>query len=180
MDTSGTLPGRADADRARAAREAEARGLLLDLADVDLAPPPWRPRPVPPSAVDLLQLAVWWFARRAGGARDGGPSGHPADTPADLGRDHPAPDAAAPDASAWGAAAGDAGDHARAARAALTLLPAARDELDGLEAAVLFTARAAGLTWAQMAAALGMNSPQACQQRFDRLTGRRGRSAEVR
>ena len=35
--------------------------------------------------------------------------------------------------------------------------------------------KSAGLTWAQMADALGMNSPQACQQRLDRLLTRRAR-----
>ncbi len=57
---------------------------------------------------------------------------------------------------------------------ALTLLPAARAEVEGLEAGLLFVARAAGLTWAQMAQALGFRSPQACQQHYTRLTGRRG------
>lgn len=55
---------------------------------------------------------------------------------------------------------------------ALTLLPAARAEVEGLESALLFTARSAGLTWAQMAHALGFNSPQACQQHYTRLTAR--------
>ncbi|MBB2914410.1 hypothetical protein FHS43_005722 [Streptosporangium becharense] len=55
---------------------------------------------------------------------------------------------------------------------ALALLPAARAEVEGLEAALLFTARSAGLTWAQMAHAMGFNSPQACQQRYTRLTAR--------
>ncbi|MFF5206040.1 DNA-binding protein [Streptosporangium sp. NPDC000396] len=54
----------------------------------------------------------------------------------------------------------------------LALLPAARDEVEGLEAALLFTARSAGLTWAQMAHAMGFNSPQACQQRYTRLAAR--------
>ncbi|WP_327151965.1 hypothetical protein [Nocardia sp. NBC_01329] len=60
---------------------------------------------------------------------------------------------------------------------ALTLLPAARAELDGLEAGLLFTARSAGLTWAQIAEAMGFNSPQACQQHYDRLTSRHGSSS---
>ena len=64
-----------------------------------------------------------------------------------------------------------------AAVAALQLLPAARAELDQLETGLLFAARGLGLTWAQMASALGMNSPQACQQRLDRLTARGSRSA---
>lgn len=60
---------------------------------------------------------------------------------------------------------------------ALALLPAARAEVDGLESGLLFTARGAGLTWAQIAAAMGFNSPQACQQHFHRLTARQeGRS----
>ncbi|WP_308113358.1 hypothetical protein [Antribacter soli] len=54
----------------------------------------------------------------------------------------------------------------------LALLPAARDEVEGLEAGLLFTARGAGLTWAQIADAMGYGSPQACQQRYDRLTAR--------
>jgi hypothetical protein len=70
---------------------------------------------------------------------------------------------------------GDPHDDPDAARAALALLPAARAELDQLETALLFTARGAGLTWAQMAEALGMNSPQACQQRLDRLLARQAR-----
>src|SRR5690606_20427177 len=57
---------------------------------------------------------------------------------------------------------------------ALALLPAARAEVEGLEAGLLFTARSAGLTWAQMAEAMGFNSPQACQQHYTRLTARQG------
>jgi hypothetical protein len=56
--------------------------------------------------------------------------------------------------------------------AALELLAAARAELDQLEAGLLFTARGLDLTWAQMAQAMGLNSPQACQQRLDRLQNR--------
>lgn len=56
---------------------------------------------------------------------------------------------------------------------ALALLPAARAEIDGLETGLLFTARSAGLTWAQIADAMGFNSPQACQQHYTRLTARR-------
>jgi len=55
---------------------------------------------------------------------------------------------------------------------ALTLLPAAHAEVDGLEAGLLFTARGAGLTWAQIAAAMGFRSPQACQQHYTRLAAR--------
>ncbi|GLZ78539.1 hypothetical protein Afil01_33460 [Actinorhabdospora filicis] len=56
--------------------------------------------------------------------------------------------------------------------AALALLPAARAEVEGAEIGLLFSARGAGLTWAQIAEATGFNSPQACQQYFTRLTAR--------
>ncbi|MEV0590545.1 DNA-binding protein [Nonomuraea cavernae] len=55
---------------------------------------------------------------------------------------------------------------------ALALLPAARAEVEGLETALLFMARSTGLTWAQMAHAMGFNSPQACQQHYTRLAAR--------
>jgi hypothetical protein len=35
-------------------------------------------------------------------------------------------------------------------------------------------ARAAGLTWAQIAEAMGFRSPQACQQHYNRLSARQG------
>jgi hypothetical protein len=60
--------------------------------------------------------------------------------------------------------------------AALELLSAARAELDQLEASLLFTARALDLTWAETARAMGLNSPQASQQRLDRLQNRVHRS----
>lgn len=60
----------------------------------------------------------------------------------------------------------------RTVPAALTLLPAARAEVDQVEAAMLFTARAQGLSWPQISRAMGLASPQAAQQRFDRVTGR--------
>lgn len=56
---------------------------------------------------------------------------------------------------------------------ALALLPAARAEVEGLEAGLLFAARSAGLTWVQVAEALGFNSPQACQQHYARLVARK-------
>jgi hypothetical protein len=56
--------------------------------------------------------------------------------------------------------------------AALTLLPAARAEVDQMEAALLFTARVRGLSWPRISRALGLASAQAAQQRFDRVTGR--------
>ncbi|MFG1947204.1 DNA-binding protein [Nonomuraea sp. NPDC048826] len=116
----------ARADHEQAQREKDARGRLLRLGADALAPRPWRPPPVPLSAVDLVEFAAW---------RD-----------ADLGPDD--------------------------ILSALALLPAARAEVEALESALLFTARSAGLTWAQMAQAMGFNSPQACQQRFMRLAAR--------
>jgi hypothetical protein len=56
--------------------------------------------------------------------------------------------------------------------AALTLLAAGRAELDQLEAGLLFVARAEGMTWAQIADALGLRSAQAAQQRHGRVSGR--------
>lgn len=113
-------------DHARAERERLAQRRLTELAADAVAPRPWRPAPVPPSAVDLAQFAVWRSDEL---------------DPDDL-------------------------------LHALTLLPAARAEVEGLEAGLLFTARSAGLTWAQIARAMGFRSPQACQQHFTRLTAR--------
>lgn len=115
-----------NAEHVQAQRERDARERLLRLGADGLAPRPWQPPPVPPSAVDLARFAVWRHA--------------------DLGPDD--------------------------ILSALTLLPAARGEVEGLESALLFMARSAGLTWAQMAHAMGFNSPQACQQRYTRLAAR--------
>lgn len=144
------------ADRERAAQEH-----LLASGATDLTARPWRPAPAPPSAVDLAQFALWRSNRHAsvysgdvesadvesadGGSVTGGPSGSDS-TVANTG----------------------------ALLSALTLLPAARAEVEGLEAGLLFTARSAGLTWAQIADAMGFRSPQACQQHFMRLSGRVG------
>lgn len=115
---------RADHDRAR--REHSAGEALLELGADSLVSRPWRSPPAPPTAVDLVNFALW----RAG---DLAPS---------------------------------------ALLSALTLLPAARAEIEGLEAGLLFVARSADLTWAQIAEALGFNSPQACQQHYNRLSNR--------
>jgi hypothetical protein len=56
--------------------------------------------------------------------------------------------------------------------AALALLAAARGEVDQLEAGLLFVARAEGLTWVQIAEALGLRSAQAAQQRYERVSAR--------
>lgn len=117
----------ARADQAQARREADARARLRHLGTHDLADRPWRPAPVPPSAVDLVQHALHRSADLE---------------PQDV-------------------------------LSALALLPAARAEVDGLEDALLFVARSSGLTWAQIAQAMGFNSPQACQQHVARLTARR-------
>lgn len=128
MERKHDLGNAAGSEHADARREQAARERLLALGADELDGRPWRPAPVPPSAVDLAHFALW----RA----------------ADL----------APDALT----------------SALALLPAARAEVEGLEAGLLFTARSAGLTWAQIADAMGFNSPQACQQHYNRLTSRRG------
>ena len=120
----------ASCDRAQADRERRAQAQLTRLANgvAEIAPRPWRPAPIPPSAIDLAHFALW----RSG----------------ELERDD--------------------------LLQALVLLPAARAEVEGLEAGLLFTARSAGLTWAQMAQAMGFRSPQACQQHYTRLTARGG------
>lgn len=56
--------------------------------------------------------------------------------------------------------------------AAMTLLPVVRAEVDELEASLLFLARSEGMTWAQIAFAMGLRSAQAAQQRAERLGGR--------
>ncbi|MGI5161814.1 DNA-binding protein [Microbispora sp. CA-102843] len=117
---------REHADHVQAQRERDARERLLDLGADALDARPWRPPPVPPSAVDLVQFAVWRNADL---------------DPEDI-------------------------------LSALALLPAARAEVEGLESALLFIARSAGLTWAQMAHVMGFNSPQACQQHYTRLAAR--------
>ncbi len=114
------------ADYAQADREHDASERLLRLGADELDARPWRPSPAPPSAVDLVQFAVWRNADL---------------DPEDV-------------------------------LSVLALLPAARAEVEGLESALLFTARSAGLTWAQIANAMGFNSPQACQQHYTRLTTR--------
>lgn len=57
-------------------------------------------------------------------------------------------------------------------RAALMLLESARADLDALEAGLMLIARAEGLTWPDIAEQLGVKSPQAAQQRFQRVSTR--------
>jgi hypothetical protein len=132
--------GAATDDQRAAQREHEARELLLAAGAGELERRPWQPKPVPPSAVDLIQHFLWQSSDGDRQSSDGG--------------------------------------GADAALAALRLLPAARAEIDQLETGLLFAARGQGLTWAQMATALGLKSPQACQQRLDRLISRGERAAE--
>ncbi|HEV2372867.1 MAG TPA: DNA-binding protein [Streptosporangiaceae bacterium] len=72
--------------------------------------------------------------------------------------------------AAWRAASDTAGEEVLLA--ALTLLSAARAEGDQTEAALLFAARAQGLSWSRISRAMGLGSPQAAQQRLDRVAGR--------
>jgi hypothetical protein len=60
----------------------------------------------------------------------------------------------------------------RTVLAALALLPAARAEMDQLEAGLLFTARSHGLSWPRISRAMGLASAQAAQQRFGRVAKR--------
>ncbi|NKY54207.1 MarR family transcriptional regulator [Nocardia vermiculata] len=121
----------AGADQAQWQRERDAQQRLLNRGADQLEPRPWRPAPVPPTAVDLTQYALWRSAEL---------------TPDEL-------------------------------LGALTLLPAARAELDGVEIGLLFTARNEGLTWAQIAEAMGFRSPQAVQQYVNRLSARQDKQS---
>lgn len=60
---------------------------------------------------------------------------------------------------------------------ALSLLRAARAEVESVEVGLLFVARNEGLTWAQIAEAMGFHSPQACQQYVNRLSARQDKPA---
>jgi len=60
---------------------------------------------------------------------------------------------------------------------ALSLVPAARAEVESIEVGLLFAARGEGLTWAEIAEAMGFRSPQACQQYVKRLSARQDRTA---
>ncbi|MEV5980428.1 DNA-binding protein [Streptomyces sp. NPDC052114] len=56
--------------------------------------------------------------------------------------------------------------------AALTLLPLVRGELDELETGLLQMARGRGMTWPEVAFGLGLGTPQAARQRYERLASR--------
>ncbi|MDX3708894.1 DNA-binding protein [Streptomyces europaeiscabiei] len=56
--------------------------------------------------------------------------------------------------------------------AALTLIPLARGEMDELEVGLLEMARGRGMTWPEIAFGLGLQTPQAARQRYERLASR--------
>lgn len=82
----------------------------------------------------------------------------------------PAGDADLVRLAAWRAS--DASVGSEVVTAGLGLLAAARAELDQVEAALLFAARGAGMTYQEIAAALGLGSGQAAQQRMARVLSR--------
>ncbi|PZT71250.1 DNA-binding protein [Streptomyces sp. SW4] len=56
--------------------------------------------------------------------------------------------------------------------AALSLVPLMRGEMDELEAGLLRMARGRGMTWHEIAFGLGLGTPQAARQRYERLAER--------
>ncbi|PIM70925.1 DNA-binding protein [Streptomyces sp. JV178] len=62
--------------------------------------------------------------------------------------------------------------------AALSLLPLARAEMDELEVGLLEMARGRGMTWPEIAFGLGLQTPQAARQRYERLASRTERTAD--
>ncbi|MBC2878298.1 MULTISPECIES: DNA-binding protein [Streptomyces] len=56
--------------------------------------------------------------------------------------------------------------------AALSLVPLMRGEMDELEAGLLAMARGRGMTWPEIAFGLGLGTPQAARQRYERLADR--------
>ncbi|MFF9775060.1 DNA-binding protein [Streptomyces sp. NPDC013978] len=60
--------------------------------------------------------------------------------------------------------------------AALTLVPLARGEMDELEVGLLEMARGRGMTWPEIAFGLGLQTPQAARQRYERLASRTERT----
>ncbi|MCX2923074.1 DNA-binding protein [Streptomyces sp. NEAU-W12] len=62
--------------------------------------------------------------------------------------------------------------------AALSLVPLVRGELDELETGLLQMARGRGMTWQDIAFGLGLGTPQAARQRYERLVGRTAAAEE--
>jgi hypothetical protein len=56
--------------------------------------------------------------------------------------------------------------------AALSLVPQARQDMDELETGLLQMARGRGMTWQEIAFGLGLGTPQAARQRYERLAER--------
>jgi hypothetical protein len=166
-----------DTDHEQAAKEAGARQRLLAVGAAALPQMPWRGRQ-PPAATDLIQFALWRsHPGRAGGmgglggaGRAGGGAGRAGGVEG-AGR---AGGGARRTGGLAGAGCAGSGTGQDDLLAALALLPAARAEVDQAEAALLFTARAHGLSWSRISQAMGLGSPQAAQQRFGRITGRTG------
>lgn len=126
MERAQHLERAGEADQMQAQRERGARDLLLGKGADHLERRPWRPEPMPPSAVELTQYALWRSSELTADELLG----------------------------------------------ALSLLPAARAEVESAEIGMLFAARSEGLTWAQIAEVMGFRSPQACQQYVNRLSAR--------
>lgn len=62
--------------------------------------------------------------------------------------------------------------------AALSLVPLVRGEMDELETGLLQMARGRGMTWQEIAFGLGLGTPQAARQRYERLAARAAADAE--
>ncbi|MFF4954976.1 DNA-binding protein [Streptomyces chattanoogensis] len=62
--------------------------------------------------------------------------------------------------------------------AALSLVPLVRGEMDELETGLLSMARGRGMTWQEIAFGLGLGTPQAARQRYERLASRAAPDAE--
>ncbi|MDG5801320.1 DNA-binding protein [Streptomyces ossamyceticus] len=62
--------------------------------------------------------------------------------------------------------------------AALSLVALARAEMDELEVGLLEMARGRGMTWPDIAFGLGLQTPQAARQRYERLASRTERAAD--
>ncbi|MER6015887.1 DNA-binding protein [Streptomyces bluensis] len=62
--------------------------------------------------------------------------------------------------------------------AALSLVPLVRGEMDELEAGLLQMARGRGMTWQDIAFGLGLGTPQAARQRYERLAARAATDTE--
>ncbi|MDX3225972.1 DNA-binding protein [Streptomyces sp. ME19-01-6] len=62
--------------------------------------------------------------------------------------------------------------------AALSLVPLVRGEMDELEVGLLQMARGRGMTWQEVAFGLGLGTPQAARQRYERLASRAAAEAD--